>query len=276
MFRGSKRPRTWAVKKINKTMKYLIEYKSFFENVTPYTVNWTEPDREYFNQELDEFFRTIKYSKNPGGYLHPANLNTMIQLIPKTLTKFAELIVEKHKELIPNHLQNIEPKSNLVEVLSNIQEDKLTKTDSGAFSKTLMALIPICEELKKDPECRAEGLKLFKMGQAQDWSEKKINQTGHMGKISSFPEYNIKDTNNPKELLKLVASNKNLNGFLYNVKQFLKPGIIELPMPFVIKFPSGHADGKIYSCIGGHKRSLIAIQLGIPLTVWLIDLTNPL
>lgn len=259
-------------------MKYLIEYKSFFENVNNYNVDWTEPDEEYFNQELDEFFRTIKYSKNPGGYLHPANLQTMIQLIPKTLTKFAELVLVKHKELIPTHLRKtkLNTEIDLLEVLSNIKEDKLTKTNSGAFSKTLMALIPICEELKKDPECRAEGLKLFKMGLAQDWSETKIKQTGHMGKISSFPEYNIKDTNDPAELLKLVASNKKLDGFLYNVKQFLKPGVKKIPMPFVIKFPSGHDEGKIYSCIGGHKRSSIAIQLGIPLTVWLIDLTNPL
>ena len=44
-------------------------------------------------------------------------------------------------------------------------------------------------------------------------------------------------------------------------------------MKWIKTFESYHDDGKIYSCIGGHKRSSIAIQLGIPLKVWLIDLT---
>lgn len=254
-------------------MKYLIKYKPFFENDNNYNVIWTEPTDDYFNKELDEFFRVIKYSKNLGGYLHPDNLETMIKLIPQTLTKFAKLVVEKNKDLLPNHLQNIEAESNLLEVLSNIKEDKLIKTDAGAFSETLMKLIPICEELKKDPACREEGLNLFRMGMVQDWSDKKIEETGHMGKISSFQEYNIEDTDDPEELKKLISQNPNLKGFLYNVEQFLSEGEKKLPMPFVIRFPSGHGDGKIYSCIGGHKRSSVAIQLGIPMKVWLIDLT---
>lgn len=253
-------------------MKYLKLFENFIH--IKYNVTWIEPTGEYFNQELDEFFRVIKYSKNPGGYLHPDNLPVMIKLIPKTLTKFAQLVIEKAKDLLPEELQNIRlNKQNIFEVLSNIREDKLTKTDSGAFSKSLMSLMPICEELKKDPDCRDEGLELFNLGKAQDWSHDKIEQTGHMGKISSFPEYNIEDTNNPEELKDLIIQNPNLKGFLSNVELFLKEGEKKLPMPFVIKFPSGHGDGKIYSCIGGHKRSSVAIQLGIPMKVWLIDLT---
>lgn len=241
-----------------------------FENYNQYNVSWIEPTDEYFKQELDEFFRSIKYSKMSGSYLHPDNIETMMKLIPKTLTKFAKLITEKCKDLIPQHLQN---ETDIIELLSNLKEDKLTKTDSGAFSQYLMKLIPICEELKKDKECREEGLNLFRMGMVQDWSDKKIEETGHMGKISSFQEYNIEDTDDPEELKKLISQNPNLKGFLYNVEQFLSEGEKKLPMPFVIRFPSGHGDGKIYSCIGGHKRSSVAIQLGIPMKVWLIDLT---
>lgn len=251
-----------------------MKYLKLFENYNQYNVTWIEPTSEYFYQELDEFFRVIKYSKNPGGYLHPKNLPVMMKLIPKTLTKFAQLVIEKAKDLLPERLQNIIlDKQNIFEVLSNIKEDKLTKTDSGAFSKSLMSLMPICEELKKDPVCIEEGLNLFRIGKAQDWSDEKIKETGHMGKLSSFPEYNIKDTNNPEELKDSISQNPNLKGFLYNVEQFLKEGEKKLPMPFVIKFPSGHGNGKIYSCIGGHKRSSVAIQLGIPMKVWLIDLT---
>lgn len=253
------------------TMKYLKLFENFTNN---YNVTWIEPTREYFNQELDEFFRVIKYSKNPGGYLHPKNLPVMLKLIPKTLTKFAELVIEKAKDLLPEELQNISlNRQNIFEVLSNISEDKLTKTDSGSFSKSLMSLMPICEELKNDADCRDEGLKLFNLGKVQDWSDDKIKETGHIGKISSFSEYNIEDTDNPRQLLKAINKNKNLKGFLHSGEQFLKKGEKKIPMPFVIKFPSGHGNGKIYSCIGGHKRSSVAIQLGIPMKVWLIDLT---
>jgi len=257
------------ISRIKSMMGLIIENKD-------YNVKWIEPTEKYFIQELDEFFRVIKYSKQPGGYLHPKNIKIMIRLIPNTLTKFAKLVQKKAKDLLPNNLQNviIKSKNDVIKILNNIKEDKLVSTDTGMFSESLIKLIPICEELKKDSECREEGLKLFKTGKPIDWSNKKINQTGHMGKISNFPEYKIKDTSNPKQLLKQIEKNKNLSGFLYNVQQFMKPNTKNIPMPFVVKFPSGHSDGKTYSLIGGHKRSSIAIQLGIPIKVWYIDLTK--
>jgi hypothetical protein len=257
-------------------MKYLKPYQRFLslnENID-YNVEWIEPTEEYFIQELDEFFRVIKYSKQPGAYLHPSNIKIMMKLIPTTLTKFAELVQEKAPDLLPTNLQklSIKSKNNLIKILTNIKEDELVKTDAGMFSESLMKLIPICQELKKDPRCREEGLELFGMGEVVNWSEEEILQTGHMGKISSFDEYGIDDTSDPEQLLKQVETNPNLSGFLHNVQQFIKPGVKVLPMPFVVKFPSGHGDGKIYSLIGGHKRSSIAIQLGIPIKVWFIDL----
>jgi len=200
----------------------------------------------------------------------------MLQLIPNTLNKFVELVQEKSKDLLPINLQKlkIETEDDLIKILTNLREDKLIKTDAGSYSEYLMKLIPICNELKEDLKCREEGLKLFRSGKPVDWSEEKINQTGHMGKMSDFPEYNIKDTSDTDELLKQVESNPNLSGFIYNINQFIKSGIKSLPMPFVVRFPSGHGDGKIYSLIGGHKRSSVAIQLGIPMKVWFIDLTE--
>ena len=40
-----------------------------------------------------------------------------------------------------------------------------------------------------------------------------------------------------------------------------------------MRLPSGGEKGNEYILIGGHKRSTAAIQLGIPITVWFIDLT---
>ena len=67
-------------------------------------------------------------------------------------------------------------------------------------------------------------------------------------------------------------------GYIYNLEtymEFAKRGEeISMPAPFVIKLPVS-PEQKEYNLIGGHKRSVTALQLGIePIKVWLIDLTN--
>ena len=261
-------------------MKYLKLFENFQKK--DYNVVWIEPTDDYIEQELDEFFRTIRFSKNVGGYFHPDNLDIMMKSIPKTLTKFAELVYEKANHLLPKNFNSKSTK----DILRNIKEDELKITDKGAFSKTLMDLIPICEELKKDKECRIEGIKLLKGGKAVVWGEDEISETNNMGKLSDFPEYGFDDTDDPKNLLNQIELKKidgsdeisstktamsNLQGFSHNIQNFMKPGIKELPMPFVFRFPSGDRGGKTYSLFGGHKRSSVALQLGIPIKVWFID-----
>ena len=256
------------------------------EETNQYKVEWELPTDEYISQELDEFFRVIRFSKKTGGYLHPSNLDIMLNVIPKTLEKFAELVYDKANHLLPKNFNSTSTK----DILTNIKEDKLKVTDKGSFSQTLMDLMPICEELKKDSECRTEGIELLKNGVVVDWTKDKIKKTSHMGKLSDFPEYDIKNTEDPKHLLTQIKNKiekdgsdkttsektamSNLQGFLYNIKNFTNEGEKKLPMPFVFHFPSGDENGKIYSLFGGHKRSSVALQLGIPIKVWLIDLTK--
>lgn len=256
-------------------MKYLKLFESF-NSGNKYNILWTQPTEDYMVQELDEFFRVIRFSKNPGGYLHPSNLDVMMKVMPITLTKFAELIHQKASHLLPKYL-NLE---STKDILLNIKEQELKVTPEGYFSSTLMDLMPICEELKKNTECRNEGIRLLKTGREVEWSEDKVEQTTYMGKLSDFAEYGFQDTDDPVQILKQIKdkienkSNNNLKGFLKNIETFMTEGIKELPMPFVFRYPSGGIGGKIYSLFGGHKRSSVALQLGIPIKVWFIDLTK--
>lgn len=85
--------------------------------------------------------------------------------------------------------------------------------------------------------------------------------------------YNITDTQDPNELLDQVRKDKNLTRLQSNIENFIKPGEKQLPAPFVIKLPTCR-DGKTYNLLGGHKRSTVALRLGIPIKVWLMDLTQ--
>jgi len=105
--------------------------------------------------------------------------------------------------------------------------------------------------LLKDKQSQREGFNLFNKGKMEPWDEEKINSTFHMG--NKIP--------------------RNFKGYEKNIKDFKKEQTRELPPPFVMRLPSGGIKGNEYNLIGGHKRSTAAIQLGIPITVWFIDLT---
>lgn len=107
------------------------------------------------------------------------------------------------------------------------------------------------EVLLKDKQSQKEGFNLFNKGKMEPWDEEKINSTFNMG--------------NKKTWLS--------KGYEKNIKDFKKEKTRELPPPFVMRLPSGGIKGNEYILIGGHKRSTAAIQLGIPVTVWFIDLT---
>lgn len=107
------------------------------------------------------------------------------------------------------------------------------------------------EVLLKDKQSQKEGFNLFNKGKMEPWDEEKINSTSNMG--------------NKKTWLS--------KGYEKNIKDFEKEKTRELPPPFVMRLPSGGIKGNEYILIGGHKRSTAAIQLGVPVTVWFIDLT---
>ena len=237
-------------------MRYLKLYEQFrliLEN-KDYNVKWIAPTEEYFRQELSELLgNTMRYSKEE--FFHPNNIEFVYQVMPYTLTKIAE-IIEGNK---------ISDKADVLKVLTNLEEI------DGV----------ITEQIENDTKCKDEGIRFFKLGKLLPWDVDKVNKTWYMGKMSSFSWNKIEDIQDPQELLSQVSKNQNLSGFKRNIETFLSNGIKELPAPFVVKLPSARKisldnkpENNEYNLLGGHKRSAVALQLGIPVSVWLIDLTK--
>jgi len=240
------------------------------EVTNPYKVNWEEPTREYFVQELDELLgNEMRFSK--GEFFHPNNYDLMYSLFPYTFKTIAE-----HAKGEP-----IESDEEIKEILLNKEIQDLMD-DWGEYRHVL----------KKDPRAQEEGLNFFNMGNMKVWKGTEpdtgeyvdnIDNTFYMGKVGSFMEWNpeYKDTTS-SGLIKQFENPENeqqLRGYKGNIeqyKEFAKKGEERsLPAPFVIKLPTNDREGKEYILIGGHKRSATALQLGVePIKVWLIDLTK--
>ena len=240
------------------------------EVTNPYRVNWEEPTKEYFIQELDELLgNEMRFSK--GEFFHPDNYDLMYSLFPYTFKTIAE-----HSKGEP-----VESDEEIKEILLNKEIQDLMD-DWGKFRHIL----------KKDPNAQEEGLNFFDMGNMKVWKGTdpetqeyvdNIDNTFYMGKVGSFMEWNpeykdttssglIKQFQDPEDTAQLKGYKDNLE----NYREFAKKGEVRnLPAPFVIKLTTNDREGKDYILIGGHKRSATALQLGVePIKVWLIDLTK--
>ena len=132
--------------------------------------------------------------------------------------------------------------------------------------------------LLNDKQSQREGFNLFKMGRMEEWNDDKINNTFYMGKFSKEFSGMFKDTTS-SGLLKQMKSDDgevepDYKGYVFNIENLRNKRHMELPSPFVMKLPSGGRNGNEYNLIGGHKRSTIANQLNVPISVWFIDLSE--
>ena len=223
----------------------------------PYSVDWVEPDENYFIQELGELLgNEMRFSKQE--FFHPKNYDKLYNILPFTFKTIAEhskgSSVNNSKE-IKNILLNKE--------ISELMEDW------GEFRHVLM----------KNNKCRQEALNLFKKGSMVEWDEEKINDTFYMGSFNKLFPGMFKNTTS-SGLIKQMKNDKNetephFKGYEKNIKDFRSERKRTLPPPFVMLLPTGGRDGNKYNLIGGHKRSTIAKQLNIsPIYVWFINLQN--
>jgi hypothetical protein len=60
-----------------------------------------------------------------------------------------------------------------------------------------------------------------------------------------------------------------LSNYLRNFDELVNEKSITKPAPFIINLKNN--EGKPYHLIGGHKRSTMALQLGIPVKAWYIQ-----
>jgi hypothetical protein len=57
--------------------------------------------------------------------------------------------------------------------------------------------------------------------------------------------------------------------YLITYDELVKDKSISKPAPFIINLKN--MDGKPYHLVGGHKRTTVALQLGIPVKAWFIE-----
>ena len=226
------------------------------EIANPYSITWLEPTREYFIQELDELLgNNMRFSKNE--FFHPQNYDLMYSIFPHTF----KMIAEHAKD------GEVESEQEIKDILLNKEISDLMD-DWDDFKKVLL----------KDEQSQREGFNLFNKGRMEDWDDDKINNTFYMGRFSKeFPGM-FKDTTSSGLIKQMTDDdgevNPNHKGYVDNIEKLRNEKHRELPAPFVMKLPTGGREKNEYTLIGGHKRSTIANQLNVPISVWFIDLSE--
>jgi len=234
-----------------KIREFLNEVKN------PYSVNWVEPDENYFIQELDELLgNEMRFSKDE--FFHPNNYDLMYSMLPNTF----KLIAEHSKGNTINNSKEIK------NILLNKEVSELMD-DWGKFRHILM----------KNPASKKETLNLFKKGYMEEWTEEKINNTFYMGSFKKLFPNMFKDTTSSGLMKQMKGeigeTEPHFKGYEKNIQDFRMERNRTLPPPFVMSLPSGGREGNKYNLIGGHKRSTIAKQLNVsPIYVWFINLSK--
>ena len=222
----------------------------------PYSITWLEPTKEYFIQELEELLgNSMRFSKDE--FFHPQNYDLMYSLFPHTF----KLIAEHSKG------SDVENEQEIKDIL---------------LDKEISDLMDDWEDFKNvilnDDQSKSEAFNLFNIGRMEEWGDDKINNTFYMGRFSKeFPGM-FKDTTSSGLIKQMTDDDGEVRlqhrGYVNNIENLRKQRHKELPAPFVMKLPSGGREGNEYTLIGGHKRSTIANQLNVPISVWFIDLTK--
>ena len=216
----------------------------------PYSITWIEPTRKYFIQELNELLgNSMRFGKEE--FFNPINYDVVYSILPHTFKMLAEY----------SKGSDVEDEQEIKDILLNKETDELMD-DWGEFQDVIM----------NDPKSKREALNLFNMGRMEEWDNEKISQTRGMGTLTDEQPH-LKNTTS-LGLIKQMSDNPNLQGYKKNIEDFRNERHRELPAPFVMRLPSGGRDGKEYTLIGGHKRSTIAHQLNLPISVWFIDLSE--
>ena len=241
---------------LQENIQRIKEMMGLNEISNPYSITWLEPTKEYFIQELEELLgNSMRFSKDE--FFHPQNYDLMYSLFPHTF----KLIAEHSKG------SDVENEQEIKDILLDKEISDLMD-DWEDFKNVLL----------NDDQSKSEAFNLFNIGRMEEWGDDKINNTFYMGRFSKeFPGM-FKDTTSSGLIKQMTDDDGEVRlqhrGYVNNIENLRKQRHKELPAPFVMKLPSGGREGKKYTLIGGHKRSTIANQLNVPISVWFIDLTK--
>ncbi len=240
-------------------MKYLKLYEEF-NNKENYSIEWLAPNDELINQEMHELLNNCEF------FFIEENFDRVFSKMPS----FYFYIVKKYLG------RETTDKEEIRKLVVGKNLDSIGMGDD-------------MEKFKKNPpeEIRKEAFDLIKSGKLIDWN--KVDQTGNMGdltqvfgpksgkggikgslKINPGIEGIVEFKQRLEEGdLSKVPEKVDLINYLKTYDNLVDNKNISLPAPFIINLKND--EGKPYHLVGGHKRSTIALQLGIPVKAWFIE-----
>ena len=246
-------------------MKYLKLYEEF-QIDSKFNITWEAPTDKVINDEMHELLNNCEF------FFIEENFDKVFSKIPS----FYFYIVKKYLN------KETTDKEEIRKLVVGKNPDSIGMgPDMGGDNS-----------FKKNPpeEIRKEAFNLIKsaakMG-LQDWSLDKVKQTGNMGDLSQVfgtnsgkggwkgklkLEAGVEGITKMKELIGSSSEpgfDDTLKAYLRNFDELVNEKSITKPAPFIINLKN--TDGKPYHLIGGHKRSTIALQLGIPVKALFIE-----
>jgi hypothetical protein len=250
-------------------MRYLKVYESFIldENEMKFEIDWVTPDDKTILSELHELINNMELFFKPDNFDRVyAKIPSVFHYVVKNYLKKETTDKEEIKKLLLNKnpeslgFGNIEFKKDIVGV-----PDKDGIVEGG------------------DPTCIKEVSNFIKSCSVVTWKD--VDSTGNMGDLTkifgstsgkggwkgSFQVKNkgIKGIEELKSALPTCPIKADVERYLITYDDLIKNnGKISLPTPFVINLKDNQ--GNDNRLIGGHKRSTIALQLGIPVQVLFI------
>lgn len=244
-------------------MKYLKLYEQFQVD-SKFNITWETPTDKLINEEMHELLNNCEF------FFIKENFDKVFNKMPS----FYFYIVKKYLK------KETTDKEEIRKLI-------VGKTIDG------IGMEPDMDVFKKNPpeEIRKEAFNLIKSGDGtgklQDWSLDKVKQTGNMGDLTQVfgkqsgkggwkgnlkLEGGIEGITKMKELIGSSSEpgfDDTMKAYTRNFDELLAEKTISKPAPFIINLKNDN--GKPYHLVGGHKRSTIALQLGIPVKAWLIE-----
>ena len=249
-------------------MKYLKMYESFIlnENEMKFEITWEKPDDKTILSELHELINNMEL------FFKPENFDKVYNKIPSVFYYVVKNYLKKDttdKDEIKKLLLNKNPESL---GFGNIK-----------FKKEIVG-VPNKDGIVEggDPTCIKEVSNFIKSCEVVAWNN--VDSTGNMGdltkifapgsRLAKLAEIEVKNKGikGIEEFKKLVSNSPlimDVENYLKTYDNLVENNKIKLPAPFVINLEDN--DGNRYRLIGGHKRSTIALQLGIPVQVLFIE-----
>ena len=243
-------------------MRYLKIYEEFQAD-SKFNITWEEPSDDYIKEEMHELFNNV------GIFLKEENFDKVYAKLPSLFHHIAE-------KYLKNDTKDVKEIRNL---LAGKNPDEI-------------GLGPYMEDIKENPteEMKKEAFTLIRSGIMLEWTTDLISKTGNMGDLKEVFDNarnsgrkdwmgklefdkGVEGINQLQKLLDSGFSEPGFDfvakGYLRNYDELLAKKTISKPAPFILNV--GETTEKPYHLIGGHKRSCIALQLGLPVTACSIN-----